>query len=221
VLEDLLSPVHPTWLPLLEPLEPELRLIVTELDRQESEGAEVLPARSAVLRALSAPLASSRVLVVGQDPYPTPGHPVGLSFAVKNGTRPLARSLKNIFKELESDLGRPAHADEDLEHWRAQGVVLLNRSLTLRAGEANSHAKIGWVKVTDALVKALAAQPGPLVALLWGANAQTLEPLLGEAHVIKSAHPSPLSASRGFFGSKPFSRTNDFLVSAGADPVDW
>lgn len=221
MLEELLAPVHPSWLPVLAPLEGRLEELVTEIDRQEAAGAQVLPARGAVLRALGTPLEASKVLVVGQDPYPTPGHPVGLSFAVTKGTRPLARSLRNVLKEVESDLGRPSHADEDLEHWRRQGVVLLNRSLTVRAGEANSHAKVGWVEVTDALVSALDERADALVAVLWGANARSLEPLLGRSTVITSAHPSPLSASRGFFGSRPFSRANQALVAAGAEPVNW
>ena len=169
----------------------------------------------------------SKVLIVGQDPYPTPGHPVGLSFCVAPNVHPLPKSLINIYKELVDDLGVPMPTNGDLTPWTERGVMLLNRCLTVGVGRPNSHQGKGWEEVTEAAIRALNARtdadgkPKPLVAILWGRNAQSLEPLLTNAFIIKSPHPSPLSASRGFFGSKPFSRANQALVTMGADPVDW
>jgi len=161
------------------------------------------------------------VLLVGQDPYPTPGHPVGLSFSVAPEVRPLPRSLLNIAKELQSDVGVPAPTCGDLTPWTRQGVLLLNRVLTVRPGDSGSHRGKGWEAVTEAAIRALVARGGPLVAILWGRDAQTLRPMLGAVPRIESVHPSPLSADRGFFGSRPFSRTNALLVGQGAEPVDW
>ncbi|HEX7834282.1 MAG TPA: uracil-DNA glycosylase, partial [Pseudolysinimonas sp.] len=171
--------------------------------------------------AFTAPLDDVRVLIVGQDPYPTPGHPIGLSFAVDPGVRPVPRSLQNIYAELRDDLGIPTPAHGDLTPWSRQGVLLLNRVLTVRAGVSGSHRGKGWEEVTEHAIRALVARGGPLVAILWGRDAGTLRPLLGDTPVIASAHPSPLSASSGFFGSKPFSRANQLLVAAGAEPIDW
>jgi len=162
-----------------------------------------------------------RVLIVGQDPYPTPGHPIGLSFAVDGHVRPLPRSLANISRELVDDLGAPPLEHGDLTHWSANGVMLLNRVLTVEPGVPGSHRGRGWEAVTDHAVRSLVARDAPLVAILWGKDAQRLAPLLGSTPVIESAHPSPLSASRGFFGSRPFSRANALLEAQGADPVDW
>ena len=162
-----------------------------------------------------------RVLVVGQDPYPTPGHPIGLSFAVAPDVRPLPPSLRNIFRELVDDVGVPAPTNGDLTPWAQQGVMLLNRVLTVRPGAPASHQGIGWEAVTDRAIEVLAERGGPLVAILWGRGARSLRPRLGEVPVIESAHPSPLSARSGFFGSKPFSRANALLVEQGADPIDW
>ena len=162
-----------------------------------------------------------RVLIVGQDPYPTPGHPIGLSFAVDAHVRPLPRSLGNIYRELESDLGIPPAPHGDLSAWRDQGVMLLNRVLTVAPGAPASHRGWGWEKVTEHAIRTLAARGGPLVAILWGRDAANLRPLLGDVPIIESAHPSPLSASRGFFGSRPFSRANALLVEQGAPEVDW
>jgi uracil-DNA glycosylase len=180
-----------------------------------------LPAGEHVLRAFSRPLGQVRVLIVGQDPYPTPGHPVGLSFSVASHVRPIPRSLQNIYAELQSDLSiRPA-ASGDLTPWFEQGVLLLNRVLTVQPGRSGSHRGKGWEQVTQRAIEALVARGGPLVAILWGRDAQSLIPMLGTVPYLASAHPSPLSASAGFFGSRPFSRANDLLVRAGADPVDW
>ena len=162
-----------------------------------------------------------RVLIVGQDPYPTPGHAVGLSFSVAAEVRPLPRSLGNIFTEYCDDLGHPAPANGDLTPWARQGVMLLNRVLTVRPGTPASHRGKGWEAVTECAIRALVARQQPLVAVLWGRDAATLKPMLGDPAIIESAHPSPLSASRGFFGSRPFSRANELLQQLGAEPVDW
>ncbi len=184
-------------------------------------GRGYLPAGDKVLRAFSRPLAAVRVLVVGQDPYPTPGHAVGLSFSVAPEVRPLPRSLVNIFTELQADLGIPAAACGDLSPWFDQGVLLLNRVLTVRPGAPGSHRGKGWEEVTECAIEALAARGGPLVAILWGRDAQSLTPRLQGIPVIASAHPSPMSAHAGFFGSRPFSRTNAALAGQGAQPIDW
>lgn len=213
--------VHPTWLPVLAPLAPVLARLEAHLAREADEGLECLPARSRVLRAFARPLTEVRVLVIGQDPYPTPGHAVGLSFSVGADVRPLPRSLRNLLVEREQDLGLPVPVSGDLSPWAEQGVLLLNRVLTVRAGEAGSHRGLGWEQVTEAAVRALVARGTPLVAVLWGRDARSLAPLLGGVATVESAHPSPLSASRGFFGSRPFSRVDQELVAQGAAPVGW
>jgi uracil-DNA glycosylase len=166
-------------------------------------------------------MAEVRVLIVGQDPYPTPGHAVGLSFSVAPDVRPIPRSLANIYRELVSDLGCPQPATGDLSAWADHGVLLLNRVLTVRPGHSGSHRGKGWEAVTEAALRALVARGGPLVAILWGRDAQGLTPLLGDVPRIASAHPSPMSADRGFLGSRPFSRANAALRAQGADPIDW
>jgi uracil-DNA glycosylase len=166
-------------------------------------------------------LADVRVLVVGQDPYPTPGHAVGLSFSVAHDVRPLPRSLVNIYTELVADVGCPTPASGDLTPWFEQGVMLLNRVLTVAPGAPASHRGRGWERVTEQAITALARRGGPLAAILWGRDAQGLKPVLGDVPWVESVHPSPLSASRGFFGSRPFSRVNDLLVRQGGEPVDW
>ena len=174
-----------------------------------------------MLRAFQRPLADVRVLIVGQDPYPTPGHPIGLSFAVDRHVRPLPRSLSNIYRELDADLGIPPAPHGDLSAWSDQGVMLLNRVLTVAPGQPASHRGWGWERVTEHAIRTLVDRGGPLVAILWGRDAAGLRPLLGETPIIESAHPSPLSASRGFFGSRPFSRANELLAQLGAGAVDW
>jgi uracil-DNA glycosylase len=187
-----------------------------------AEGRGYLPAGANVLRAFTFPFDRVRVLIVGQDPYPTPGHAVGLSFSVAPDVAPLPRSLENIFTEYSADLGLPRPANGDLTPWAQRGVMLLNRVLTVAPGSPASHRGKGWEAVTECAIRALAGRDQPLVALLWGRDAATLRPMLSdEAGVIESAHPSPLSASRGFFGSRPFSRANDLLAARSADPVDW
>lgn len=209
------------WADALARVEPNIRAMGDFLRGEVASGNGYLPAGSNVLRAFSRPLADVRVLVVGQDPYPTPGHAVGLAFSVADDVRPLPASLVNIYKELNSDLRIPPASHGDLTSWFEQGVLLLNRVLTVRPGHSNSHRGKGWEAVTSAAIEALVARGGPLVAILWGRDAQNLAPALGQVPQIASPHPSPLSASRGFFGSRPFSRANAALDAAGAPPIDW
>ncbi|WP_431802403.1 uracil-DNA glycosylase [Microbacterium sp. bgisy203] len=209
------------WARALAPVAPDIAALGERLRAEASAGRGYLPAGDNVLRAFARPLDEVRVLIVGQDPYPTPGHPIGLSFAVERHVRPLPRSLGNIYTELESDLGIPPATHGDLSAWSDQGVMLLNRVLTVAPGAAASHRGWGWEKVTEHAIRTLVAREAPLVAILWGRDAANLRPLLGDTPVIASAHPSPLSASRGFFGSRPFSRANELLVAQGAEPVDW
>ena len=164
-----------------------------------------------------------RVVILGQDPYPTPGHAHGLSFSVEEDVRPLPRSLNNIFKELESDLGLAKPDNGNLEHWARQGVMLLNSTLTVEAGNAGSHAKYGWSELTDETIRHISDQCQHVVFILWGGHARKKKDLIDASRhlVIESAHPSPLSASRGFFGSRPFSRTNAYLTEQGRAPILW
>jgi uracil-DNA glycosylase len=213
--------VAPDWAEALGPVADRITAMGRFLRDEVAAGRTYLPDGANVLRAFAEPLADVRVLVTGQDPYPTPGHAVGLSFSVAPDVRPLPRSLVNIYAELESDLGIPPAPSGDLSPWSRQGVLLLNRVLTVRPGEAGSHRRKGWEAVTEQAIRALVDRGGPLVAILWGADAQKLAPLLGDVPVIASAHPSPLSAYRGFFGSRPFSRANELLAAQGSRPVDW
>ncbi|MDO9485974.1 MAG: uracil-DNA glycosylase [Actinomycetota bacterium] len=213
--------VHPTWLEVLKDEQDTLTRIGDFLREQSSLGLPWLPAGSLILRAFQQPLPDIRVLIMGQDPYPTPGHPVGLSFSVAPDVQPLPRSLTNIFKELSSDLGVPRPRNGDLSPWSEQGVLLLNRVLTVQSGEAGSHRGKGWERFTEAAIHGLVARDKPLVAILWGRDAQSLVPLMPDTAIIASAHPSPLSADRGFFGSRPFSRANALLEQAGGKPIDW
>ena len=185
------------------------------------EGRGYLPDGEHILRAFQTDFESVRVLIVGQDPYPTPGHAIGLSFAVARDTRPLPRSLQNIYRELRSDLEISTPAHGDLSAWSAQGVLLLNRVLTVSPGSPGSHRGRGWELVTDCAIRALVERRSPLVAILWGKDARTVEVILEDTPTISSAHPSPMSADRGFFGSRPFSRTNALLEPLGAEAIDW
>lgn len=209
------------WAEALAPVQPQLDSLTAFLAAEREAGHGVLPEQQNILRAFRQPLGSVRVLIVGQDPYPTPGHPIGLSFATDAHVRPLPRSLTNIYRELVDDLGVNAPANGDLTAWSEHGVMLLNRVLTVRAGEAGSHRGRGWEAVTDRAIEALVQRSSPLVAVLWGKDAQTLAPRLAPFPVVESAHPSPLSARNGFFGSRPFSRANALLVEQGAEPIDW
>ncbi|QKT07769.1 uracil-DNA glycosylase [Gordonia sp. X0973] len=213
--------VAPDWARALEPVAPVITELGEFLRAEIAAGRTYLPAGQHILRAFTRPMADVRVLIVGQDPYPTPGHAVGLSFSVAPEVRPVPRSLDNIYTEYCADLGYPRPSNGDLTPWADAGVLLLNRVLTVGAGEAGSHRGKGWEQVTECAIKALAARDEPLVAILWGRDAQNLEQWLPDVPTIASPHPSPLSASRGFFGSKPFSRANAELEDLGCEPVDW
>ncbi|SDQ64375.1 uracil-DNA glycosylase [Quadrisphaera sp. DSM 44207] len=216
-----LDRLHPSWARALEPVAGELSALEQRLAAERARGEQVLPAPDAVLRAFSTPLDAVRVLVLGQDPYPTPGHAVGLAFSVAPHVRPLPPTLRNLLRELVADTGVPAPGTGDLSPWAQRGVLLLNRVLTVRAGASGSHRRIGWERVTDQAVRTLAARGGPLVSVLWGRDAQTVLPLLAGTAVVLGVHPSPLSASRGFTGSRPFSAVDAALAAQGAPPVDW
>jgi uracil-DNA glycosylase len=209
------------WARELAPAQQTVTSLGQFLRAEVAAGRSYLPSGDKILRAFTAPLAQVRVLIVGQDPYPTPGHPVGLSFAVEPNVQPLPRSLANIYQELAGDLGVDPPTHGDLSAWADRGVLLLNRVLTVRPGAPGSHRGKGWESVTDLAIRALVERGGPLVAILWGRDAQSLRPLLGATTVIASPHPSPLSAARGFFGSRPFSRANEMLARQGAEPIDW
>jgi uracil-DNA glycosylase len=213
--------VEAGWAQALEPVADRISAMGDFLRTEVAEGRRYLPAGENVLRAFQQPFHRVRVLIMGQDPYPTPGHPVGLSFSVAPETRHIPKSLINIFKEYTEDLGHPRPANGDLSPWTEQGVLLLNRALTVMPGKPNSHQGKGWEEVTEQAIRALAARDEPMVAILWGRNARNLRPLLGDLPAIESAHPSPMSAANGFFGSKPFSRANELLTRQGAAPVDW
>ena len=213
------------WAQALAPVSDQITQLGQFLRDEIAAGQRYLPAGPNVLRAFTFPFSEVRVLIVGQDPYPTPGHAVGLSFSVAPDVRPLPRSLANIFNEYTADLGHPQPSTGDLTPWSQRGVMLLNRVLTVRPGTPASHRGKGWEAVTECAIRALVARDQPLVAILWGRDASTLKPMLEGAAkrcvAIESPHPSPLSASRGFFGSRPFSRANELLAGMGAEPIDW
>ncbi|QIS05291.1 uracil-DNA glycosylase [Nocardia brasiliensis] len=215
--------MDPGWAKALESVADRISAMGEFLRAENAAGRGYLPAGENVLRAFQRPFDAVRVLVVGQDPYPTPGHAMGLSFSVAPNVSPVPRSLANIFAEYTKDLGHPTPSCGDLSPWSDQGVLMLNRVLTVTPGQPASHRGKGWEAVTEQAIRALVARDEPLVAILWGRDASTLKPTLVEAEVpyIESAHPSPLSASRGFFGSRPFSRVNELLDELGAEPVDW
>ena len=213
--------VAPDWAEALAPVADRITAMGAFLREEIAAGHTYLPAGPDILRAFSEPMADVKVLITGQDPYPTPGHPMGLSFSTAPDVRPLPRSLGNIYAELQADLDIQPAETGDLTPWAEQGVLLLNRVLTVRPGASASHRGKGWEAVTEQAIRALVARDKPLVAILWGRDAQGLAPMLGDTPRIETAHPSPLSASRGFFGSKPFSRVNALLAEQGAEPVDW
>ncbi len=213
--------IAPDWAEALAPVASVVTAMGDFLREELASERSYLPAGANILRAFSRPMSDVRVLITGQDPYPTPGHPVGLSFSVAPDVRPIPRSLSNIYQELTADLGCDRPSNGDLTPWFERGVLLLNRVLTVRPGSPGSHRGKGWEKVTDCAIDALVARGGPLVAILWGRDAQTLIPRLGDVPHIASPHPSPMSASSGFFGSRPFSRANEALVAQGAEPIDW
>ncbi|MEJ4099914.1 uracil-DNA glycosylase [Corynebacterium mastitidis] len=214
-------PVHESWQPALAPVADQIHRMGDFLRAENAAGRGYLPAGSDVLRVFQYPFDEVKVLIIGQDPYPTPGHAMGLSFSTQPGVRPLPKSLNNIFTELAADLGVDKPQDGDLTAWSRQGVALFNRVLTVRPGAPASHRGRGWEEITQAAITALVERNRPLVAILWGRDAQTARAFLGATPTIESPHPSPLSASRGFFGSRPFSRANELLERSGASPVDW
>ena len=214
--------VEAGWAKALEPVAGQIAAMGDFLRAEVAAGRTYLPAGTNVLRAFQQPFNAVRVLIMGQDPYPTPGHAVGLSFSVAPQVRPLPGSLVNIFREYSQDLGLPAPSNGDLSPWTERGVLLLNRALTTAPGKPGAHRGKGWEAVTAQAITALAQRGTPLVAILWGRDAREVKPLLGTGvSCIESAHPSPMSADRGFFGSRPFSRANDLLARQGAEPVDW
>jgi len=213
--------VEAGWARALAPVAGNVAAMGEFLRGEVAAGRRYLPPGPAVLRAFGQPFEQVRVLIVGQDPYPTPGHAVGLSFSVAPDVRPLPRSLANIFREYTDDLGLPMPSCGDLSPWADQGVLLLNRVLTVAPGEPAAHRGKGWEAVTEQAIRALVDRPEPLVAVLWGKDAAGLTELLGDVPIIASAHPSPMSAARGFFGSRPFSRANAELEDLGDAPVDW
>jgi uracil-DNA glycosylase len=206
------SHVHSSWLPVLEPFNLDIQNIFTQLTFES-----VTPAKENIFRAFLQPISYIRCVIIGQDPYPTRGHAHGLAFSTDASVKPLPKSLHNIFIERESDLGIKAPSHGDLTAWSSQGVMLLNRVLTTEIGAANAHSKLGWQKITEAVAQELGARN--VVAILWGKQAQELSALF--QYRIESAHPSPLSSYRGFFGSKPFSRVNEMLAATGREPIDW
>lgn len=215
--------IHPSWNRVLVPVSEQLQGLMAQLQARRDDGERIEPPAHQVLRVFRMPLDEVKVLVVGQDPYPTPGHAVGLSFSMDPSVRPIARSLTNIFAERRDDEGIAPASSGDLSAWETQGVFLLNRVLTVTAHHAGSHRNLGWEAITERVVQALAARDTPLVVVLWGAQARKLAPIFTAPNtlVIESAHPSPLSARRGFFGSRPFSQTNAFLARHGLAPIDW
>jgi uracil-DNA glycosylase len=226
--EPLRSIIDPGWADALEPVAGRIAAMGDFLRAEVAAARRYLPAGENVLRAFKQPFAGVRVLIVGQDPYPTPGHAVGLAFSVSPQVRRLPASLVNIFREYSDDLGFPTPTTGDLTPWSERGVLLLNRVLTVAPGQPGSHRGKGWEEVTEQAIRALAARKSagrldgePLVAILWGRDARTLVPLLEGIPSIESAHPSPYSAANGFFGSRPFSRANHLLEQEGAEPVDW
>ena len=214
-------PIHDSWKEPLDPVTDRIHELGDFLREENAAGRGYLPAGTDVLRAFTYPFDQVKVLIVGQDPYPTPGPPMGLSFSVHPDVTPIPRSLANIFRELQEDIGCPAPSTGDLTSWSEHGVALFNRVLTVRPGHSGSHRGKGWEEVTECAIKALAERDRPLVAILWGRDAQNTAKWLGNTPTVCSPHPSPLSASRGFFGSRPFSRANELLVNQGAEPVEW
>lgn len=204
---------------------PRFAALATFLEDEARAGQAIFPPAADRFRALElTPLDRVRVVILGQDPYHGAGQAHGLAFSVRPGVRP-PPSLVNIFKEMESDLGVARSRHGLLDHWARQGVLLLNSVLSVREGAAASHQKRGWEPFTDAVIHAVAAREAPAVFILWGAHAQKKAAFVGDEGgrhlVIRSAHPSPLSARHGFFGSRPFSRTNAFLEAQGQAPIDW
>jgi uracil-DNA glycosylase len=214
VIHPIFQPVHTSWFPILDPLQE----AILSAFKSVSQG-EYIPAVNRILAPLSSSLDDVKVVIVGQDPYPSADNADGYAFSVRPEVSPLPASLVNIFKELESDLGIPAPSNGNLERWSRQGVLLMNRTLTTIPGESHSHQRSGWMEITEVIIREVASRG--TVAILWGGNAQQMSDYFDDSLVIKSAHPSPLSAYRGFFGSKPFSRCNEMLEAMGKTRISW
>jgi uracil-DNA glycosylase len=221
VVTDLLAGVHPSWRPAFDRVSTALDDIGIRIDAERETGNRIAPEFEDIFRAFRQPLGSVRVVIVGQDPYPTPGHAVGLAFSTARDVRPIPRSLANVYRELQDDLGIEPAEHGDLSRWADQGVLLVNIALTVRAGSAGSHRDWPWKEVTGSVLRLLAERGEPLVAILWGRDAQWAHAFLPGVATVESAHPSPLSARRGFFGSRPFSRVNELLVAQGSAAIDW
>jgi len=206
------SHVHSSWLPVFEPVTSVIGEILSQIEHEK-----LAPPLESVFRAFSVELSSVRCVIVGQDPYPTAGNAMGLAFSTPPTITKIPQSLRNIFTELESDQGHAAPAQGDLSKWSNEGVLLLNRVLTTRQGESNAHEKIGWQRVTDHIASELGKRD--VVAVLWGRQAQELSKFF--TFKVEGVHPSPLSAYRGFFGSKPFAQVNQLLIAQGREPIDW
>jgi uracil-DNA glycosylase len=210
--------MHPSWQAALAGH----RDLLDRIEAKVLGDSQITPPVGQVMRAFELPIEQVRVLIVGQDPYPTPGHAIGLSFAVAPEVTPLPRSLQNIMRELRDDLGKSVSNAGNLQLWASRGVMLLNRHLSTSSGESAAHFDAGWAQFTDAAIRALnRARGNKLVAVLWGNEAISLRSLLPDAQVLTSPHPSPLSARKGFFGSKPFSRANEALRFVGEAEIDW
>ncbi len=217
--------LHPSWLRHLEGefSQDYMHQLKKFLTQEKAAGKQILPRGSQWFNALNTtPFEKVKVVILGQDPYPTPGHAHGLSFSVQPGVE-LPKSLINIFTELKNDLGIDHFHTGNLQGWAEEGVLLLNTSLTVEAGRPNSHQGKGWEIFTDKIIHLLNEHKAHLVFILWGRNAQQKASFLNNHKhlILKSPHPSPLSAYRGFFGSRPFSQTNNYLISQGIEPIDW
>ena len=210
----LFNQLHSDWQIALAPLRGNFEAIDAQL-----VGQEITPAYELVLRSLNTPIDSIRVVIVGQDPYPNPAHANGLAFAVTRNVSPLPASLRNIFKEVISDCAVIHPENGDLTRWADQGVLLLNRILTVQVKQSLTHSNIGWQVITNEVARILGTRD--VIAILWGKNAQELSPYFPHELVISGVHPSPLSAYRGFFGSKPFSRVNEILAGQGRSSIQW
>ncbi len=214
-MSDLLfSPIHPSWSPVIDPL----RDSILETFNKISV-TKYIPSIDRIFAPLSIPFNEVKVVIVGQDPYPNPDNADGFAFSVRPDVAPLPASLVNIFKELESDCAVPMPSNGNLERWSTQGVLLINRTLTTTPGESHAHQRAGWLEITETIISAVARNGA--IGILWGGNAHQLSDYFESEKVIKSAHPSPLSAYRGFFGSKPFSRVNQILAEQGIQPISW
>ena len=215
----LFSLVPEPWRAALVPHEELINSIGSQLQIRADKGERILPDRKWVFRALEIPPSQVRVVIVGQDPYPNISDAIGLSFSVPPRKSGLPGSLMNIQKEIITDIGSTTTSDGDLTRWADQGVMLLNRTLTVSAGESASHSSLGWSAVTETVVKHLALQG--VIAVLWGNSARELATFFSEDHRVEGVHPSPLSAHRGFLGSKPFSQVNQKLLAQNQAPIIW